>query len=75
MAINFPSSPTLNQTFASGETTYKYNGASWESIFVTSNVDLADAVAIAAAAADNAATSAAQASAAQSYGNLILMGY
>jgi len=40
MAINFPGSPTTNQLFTAGETTYKYNGASWQSIFVTTNPNI-----------------------------------
>ena len=29
MAINFPDSPTLNQTFTSGTTTWQYDGLTW----------------------------------------------
>jgi hypothetical protein len=29
MAINFPNSPILNQTYSSGNTTYTWNGTSW----------------------------------------------
>lgn len=29
MAINFPNSPTLNQTFAVGIKTWKYDGEKW----------------------------------------------
>lgn len=29
MAFNFPSSPTLNQTYTSGSVTYTYNGQAW----------------------------------------------
>ena len=29
MAINFPSNPTLNQTFTSGTKTFVWNGTSW----------------------------------------------
>lgn len=32
MAINFPSSPTLNQTFTSGSSTWKWDGTSWTSV-------------------------------------------
>ena len=31
MAINFPSNPTLNQTFTSGTKTFVWNGTSWTS--------------------------------------------
>jgi hypothetical protein len=30
MAINFPSSPALNQTFTDGTTTWSWSGVSWE---------------------------------------------
>jgi hypothetical protein len=29
MAINFPDSPTLNQEFTSGTTTWRYDGTKW----------------------------------------------
>ena len=32
MAIDFPASPTLNQTFASGSTTWRWNGSSWVAV-------------------------------------------
>lgn len=34
-AINFPSSPTLNQTHTDGATTWKWNGTSWELANIT----------------------------------------
>jgi hypothetical protein len=40
MAINFPGTPSLNQLFTAGETTYKWNGDSWQSIFVTTNPNI-----------------------------------
>lgn len=30
MAVNFPSSPTLNQTYTDGARTWKYNGVGWQ---------------------------------------------
>lgn len=30
MAINFPLSPTLNETYSSGEYTWKWNGSAWD---------------------------------------------
>ena len=32
MAIDFPASPTLNQTFTSGSTTWRWNGSSWVAV-------------------------------------------
>lgn len=37
MAINFPSSPTLNQLFTTGQTTYQWDGSSWEVAYIVSN--------------------------------------
>ena len=35
MAINFPSSPSVNQTFTEGSITYKWDGAKWIGLGVT----------------------------------------
>ena len=35
MAINFPSSPSVNQTFTAGSITYKWDGAKWIGLGVT----------------------------------------
>ena len=32
MAINFPGTPALNDTFTEGNTTWKYDGTSWNVI-------------------------------------------
>jgi len=37
MAINFPGSPTTNQLFTSGQTTYQWDGSSWEALYIVSN--------------------------------------
>lgn len=37
MAINFPGSPTLNQLFTTGQTTYQWDGSSWEVAYIVSN--------------------------------------
>ena len=35
MAINFPSSPSTNDTFTAGSITYKWDGAKWIGLGVT----------------------------------------
>ena len=39
MAINFPNSPSVNDTFTSGGTTFTWNGSSWVSAISTNIVD------------------------------------
>lgn len=36
MALNFPSSPTVGQTFTSGALTYVFDGTAWNSVLDTS---------------------------------------
>ena len=39
MAINFPNSPSVNDTFTSGGTTFTWNGSSWVSAISTNILD------------------------------------
>jgi hypothetical protein len=44
MAINFPDSPAINDTFTSGGRTWQYNGTSWGALTLTQNVIPANSV-------------------------------
>ena len=35
MAINFPTSPNVNDTYTDGDMTWKWDGSSWEAVFET----------------------------------------
>ena len=35
MAINFPTSPSVNDTYTDGDMTWKWDGSSWEAVFET----------------------------------------
>jgi hypothetical protein len=38
MAINFPASPTLNQTFSSGNVNYVWDGTKWTASRIRKNI-------------------------------------
>ena len=40
MAIDFPNSPTLNETYASGGKTWRWDGSSWKLITTEIPVDV-----------------------------------
>ena len=35
MAINYPTSPSVNDTYTDGDMTWKWDGSSWEAVFET----------------------------------------
>lgn len=35
MPLDFPNSPTLNQTYTVGDRTWKWNGTGWEAVSTT----------------------------------------
>lgn len=51
-AIDFPNSPTLNQTFSASNRTWKWNGTTWETVASTTIAPTAHASSHAAAGAD-----------------------
>lgn len=43
MALNFPDSPALNETFTSGGTTWQYNGTAWNIVTASSSLVIPNA--------------------------------
>ena len=43
MALNFPDSPALNETFTSGGTTWQYNGTAWNIVTASSSIVIPNA--------------------------------
>lgn len=35
MALNFPTAPSLNQEYTSGDLTYRWNGSSWTNVLLS----------------------------------------
>lgn len=58
MALNFPDSPTLNQTYSAGGKTWTYNGSRWVLLTASADISVADGSVSTAKVADGAITAA-----------------